>query len=281
MKKQSLLALSVILINSFCGITLAVDWTDGGGSHLWSDPNNWSPYMPDEMEAALINKTEPNQCIINEGTDALAGITQVGWWTEGHLDVQGGVLNTGQIRVGSEGGGVGLMTMSGGNVTMASDSVIGQVTATGTLEITGGTMTQTGGWFYVGYGAGSTGTVSLKGGTLSIFFLQLDNGGTPLVDIEAGTLIIRDPRPDDISYQIMSYYAAPSRNWVTAYGGRGTLVCTAEPGTNYTIVTAVPPPPCDPIPLYDFNDDCEVNVVDLAMFATEWLVCNRTDGSCP
>ena len=24
-------------------------------------------------------------------------------------------------------------------------------------------------------------------------------------------------------------------------------------------------------PLYDFNDDCKVNFIDFAMFATEWL----------
>ncbi|OPZ96114.1 MAG: hypothetical protein BWY71_02019 [Planctomycetes bacterium ADurb.Bin412] len=41
-------------------------------------------------------------------------------------------------------------------------------------------------------------------------------------------------------------------------------------------------PRCTEYPLADFNKDCQVNLIDLAIMAQEWLDCNlEPSGYCP
>ncbi len=41
-----------------------------------------------------------------------------------------------------------------------------------------------------------------------------------------------------------------------------------------TLFTAIHGPYCPEYPLYDFDQSCEVDLADFAMFAAQWLKCN-------
>jgi hypothetical protein len=324
-------------------------WIGGLGGNLWSYGDNWSSFSPPSagMDAKISSAANP--CIIDSTVTAQASTVYVGYLAIGNLTITGGTLSSG-LRVGSEGGGIGTVAISGGAVTLNTDSAVGQYTANGTITMTGGSINQTAGWMYVGFNGGtghitlsgnstatfggfrgwnggitvngntltingdttlgegvatnafdmtinggtvnqsagalfvgyqSPGGVHLNGGLLSINNLIMDGSAGEYFDIKPdATLKIKDARPTEIAYQINSY---AGNGWLTVNGGQnavGNLNITTEAGTNYTIVTAIPPV-CWPIPKYDFNGDCKVNFADFAMFATEWLVCNKTDGTCP
>jgi hypothetical protein len=197
------------------------------------------------------------------------------------MDMTGGTLTTTVgglgLRLGVD-NGTGTLRMSGGNIAVNGDMAVGQgANGEGTIEITGGTITVTGSsWLYVGY-SGGKGKIDLKGGTLSTYSINMDDNGSQNINLSGDAqLIIRDPRPSEIEYQVISFFAP--RGWITSYDGRGTL--KVDPGQNQeTIVTAVPPV-CWPVPKADLTGDCKVNFEDMAVVASEWMTCNLTDGSC-
>lgn len=277
----SLILIAVITIPSLGNVY----WTGLGGDSFWSNGNNWDVYEPPyTSDLAVIDLADSN-CLIDETVNTSVAGVWVGFSQRPcYLDITGGNLTATTAGLGLRMGidnGTGIVRMSGGNVTVNGDMAVGQgANGEGTLEMTDGTLTVSGSaWLYVGYG-GSIGKIELQGGTISTFYLSMDADGTQNVNITGdGQLIIRDPRPSEIEYQILSFYAAPERNWITAYDGTGTLDLAVGPN-NETIITAVPPV-CWPVPRADLTGDCIVNFEDLAVMAEEWLICNKTDGSCP
>ena len=72
------------------------------------------------------------------------------------------------------------------DITVGSDA-----TSTGLLTQSGGTLSQTGGWFYVGRNTGATGTYNLSGGNVTVagrFFSAFSGTGT--VNQTGGTLTV-------------------------------------------------------------------------------------------
>lgn len=269
-----------------------VYWTGEGVDPNWMTGDNWDQYEPPYpgdlavIDLPDVNGSEPN-CTIDSVVNESVGGVWVGFSQRPcYLDITGGSMTTTDAGLGFRLGvdnGTGIVRMSGGEITVNGDMAVGQgANGEGTLEITDGSITVAGSsWLYVGH-AGSIGRIDLKGGTLSTFSLQMvdENGGSQVVNLSGDAqLIIRDPRPGEIEYQILSFYAAPSRNWITSYDGTGTLDVAVGPN-NETIVTAIPPV-CWPIPVADLTGDCEVNFEDFAVMAREWLDCNRTDDTCP
>jgi len=181
----------------------ASNWTDANDLavtlHLWSDEGNWDDWVPEAgYDTADIRMTDPNMCIINAGTTAAATVTYVGFAAPGHLVITGGTLNSQQWRVGSEGGGggIGLVTMSGGAVTLTADSAIGQSGGEGTLDMTGGTINHTAGVFIVGFNGGS-GTFNLNdpspAAALTTVSLRVgyENGGRGTVTVTDGNIVTK------------------------------------------------------------------------------------------
>ncbi|MFA5292741.1 MAG: hypothetical protein WC496_06865 [Phycisphaerae bacterium] len=283
----SLFLLAAITVQSYA---VNIYWTGFGADPNWNTGDNWDAYEPPYpgdlavIDLPDIDGSEPN-CTVDATVDVSIGSLWMGFSQRPcYLDMTGGHLtttNAGEgFRIGID-NGTGILRMSGGEITVNGDMSVGQgANAVGNVEIADGNITVTGtAYLYVGFGGG-TGRIDISGGTLSVFYLQMDADGSQVVNLTGdGQLIIRDPRPVDIGYQVLSFYAAPERNWITSYDGAGTLDVAVGPNSE-TIVTAVPPA-CWPAPIADLTGDCIVNFDDFAVMAGEWLDCNRTDGSCP
>lgn len=86
----------------------------------------------------------------------------------GTMEIANGTLNVGQVlSVGKNQRAVGRLVMSDGSLRMINNTRIGDWGGTGTLEMRGGTLIMGGGGnSSVGNGNGSTGLVSMTGGTL-------------------------------------------------------------------------------------------------------------------
>jgi autotransporter-associated beta strand protein len=85
--------------------------------------------------------------------------------SNGDVSVTGGSLSVnGETWIGNNGGGNGSLVQSGGAVSGNNWFVVGRVGATGVYDMSGGTLTKTGGGnFILGDGGGSNGTMSLSG----------------------------------------------------------------------------------------------------------------------
>ncbi|MEN6386702.1 MAG: hypothetical protein ABFD79_16100 [Phycisphaerales bacterium] len=286
-KKLFYISFLILAVCSLHSYAVNYYWVGLGSDNLWTTGPNWDADQPPYTgDLAVIDKpdaagTDPN-CTYAAGMTETIGGCWVGFSQRPcYMDMSGGSLTTTDgglgLRLGVD-NGTGTLRMSGGDITVNGDMAVGQgANGEGTLEMTGGTITVTGSsWLYVGY-SGSKGKIDLKGGTIRSFSMAMDDNGSQNVNLsDDGQLIIRDPRPSEIEYQVISFYAP--RGWITSYDGNGTFDIAVGPNQE-TIVTAVPPV-CWPIPKADLTGDCKVNFEDMAVVASEWLTCNLTDGSC-
>ena len=85
--------------------------------------------------------------------------------SNGDVTVTGGSLSVnGETWIGNNGGGNGSLVQSGGAVSGNNWFVVGRFGSTGVYDMSGGTLTKTGGGnFILGDGGGSNGTLSLSG----------------------------------------------------------------------------------------------------------------------
>ena len=198
-----------------------VNVSDGGTVNLSSD--------------STIGQGGTGNLNVTGGSYTNTGWTYVGFGGTGNIAIGGGgAANFGPLRLWN-----GSM-VSSGTVTVGSDMTVGESGAFD-LTMTGGSLDQTAGWLYVGFGA--AGGVHLNGGLLSINSLQLDGSAGEYFDMSGdGTLKIKDARPEDIAWQI-NWYA--SQGYLTVNGHEsavGMLDIATESGTDYTIVTVIPEP---------------------------------------
>jgi autotransporter-associated beta strand protein len=123
----------------------------------------------------------------NAGNDRSIDIGENG--SSGTLNLDSGTVTaTNAIWVGTGTGSVGTIKMSGGTIN-ASALVRFAAGGTGNAEITGGTINQTGGEFWVGTSGSST--VAQSGGTVtsaSYFVIGRDAGGNGTYNLSGGTV---------------------------------------------------------------------------------------------
>jgi hypothetical protein len=115
--------------------------------------------------------------------------------------------------------------MISGTITIGQILYAGRA-GSGTLNITGGTITITLRDFWIANKATSTGHVNLDGGIITAngFAMRVEAGAVGTMDVRAGTLIIDG---DKLSL-VQGYIDGndpndPNDDWITAYGGDGTL----------------------------------------------------------
>jgi hypothetical protein len=132
----------------------------------------------------------------------------------------GGSLNTAEwLILGYGTTNSGTLNITNGGVTIRGDLFAG-LHGAGTLSLGGGSVTVTGQLGIAPY-VGSTGSVFLNGGTLSVESLYMTGGGW--LDINAGTLVIAG----DATALVGNYI---SNHWITALSGTGT------PFVNYGVL---------------------------------------------
>jgi hypothetical protein len=192
-------------------------WTDAKGDHNWFTPENWSEF-PTPAHWAKIRNGLPGPTIASEG--ALASRVHVGYSEGGGLTVDGGtlVISGDDLMVGKQ-GGLGILNMINGSITVARDFELAGDTpgGTGIVNMTGGTIT-VGDDLEIPETETDPAVIAemhLDGGTIILGGdLHMFDRGT--MDIAAGTLII-----DANVVPVVQGYI--DNGWITAYGGDGTV----------------------------------------------------------
>lgn len=247
---------AVLIALSFAGAAHAEnDWTGGDGN--WSDAGKWSQSrVPDNDPVG--NFDDPTR--IGTGTagtvtvdaDAAAGRLQVGGG--GTLNVLGGhtLSTTNLSTVGLSGLGTGIGTMVvGGTWDAGSTGVRVGNGAGGTLTISnGGALTMANGLLSVGLNAGGDGTLNIDGGSVtnSVAALRVGyNGSTGTVTLtNGGTLstsnlnLIGDANTAGAGTGAVTISGAGSK-WTITSGtptGYGNLVIGRGTGANGSLTVS-------------------------------------------
>jgi autotransporter-associated beta strand protein/T5SS/PEP-CTERM-associated repeat protein len=123
------------------------------------------------------------------GTYNLADTTTTGGVVTG-FGTGSGSMSFGQVRVGVDGGAIGTLRINTtGTLTSGGDILVG-VNGTGVVKIDAGTVNRTGGWSVFGQNAGSSGTLNMSGGTVTTSNNQTIlglGGGTGTFAMTGGT----------------------------------------------------------------------------------------------
>ncbi len=131
---------------------------------------------------------------LNDGTVTVGGILQIGReeGTGTFIQEGGSVTLTGsKFRIGGIDGNAststGTYTLKAGSLSIEKDMLIGNAGSTGTLNIQGGTLTQTGNWLVLGKDSNGVGHLNQTGGTFSTTAI-LELGRNEALDSEGNHL---------------------------------------------------------------------------------------------
>jgi autotransporter-associated beta strand protein len=217
------LAAGCLLLSPVPSLAQVTYWQVQSGD--WSDPSNWSYYVPGVYSDAYID---------NNGTATVTSSVQffstlyVGVFQSGNVNMVGGNLTGPLAYIGF--GGVGSFYQSGGvNVLASPPSGGGLIRMAGT--IVPGDASNPDGYLYVGYSNGSSGTYNLSGGQLSAGFETVgtygqgtfqQSGGTNTV---TGSLSIQDGGTYSLNFgQLSAFYVGVYNTGVfTQYGGTSSF----------------------------------------------------------
>ncbi len=218
---------SFVLALSLVGDVQAdVVWTDAGPDHLWSTPTNWNTsVLPTSAERAVIDML-PGATVANEGAVAMALFVGSDYNKVGALTVDGGTLTIDlYVEIGRRPTGCeGTLNMNSGTITTGGVFTVGH-NSPATLNMTGGAI-NIGETFRLAYYGGGIGHVNLDGGIITAddFLMRYSESAVGTMDVGGGTLII----DGNSVAQIQGYIDGndpndPNDDWITAYGGDGTL----------------------------------------------------------
>jgi len=208
------------------------------GNGLWTESANWTS----GIAPGITNKVGFN--VAGARTCVISGAVQAGQLVGGDNGPGGAVIITNGGSLTTSAGNwcaIGynytnqLIVQSGGSVGFGYQLWIGYNTgSSGTLLMYGGTVTVTN-TFGLGWNGG-TGTAHVNGGTLNL--LQWDSAnsikGSSVLDIGAGTVVIA-------GNQLTSVTNFISSGRITGYSGIGTVSSTYNSSANTTTLTAVIP----------------------------------------
>ncbi len=269
MKKAALLCLVFCLFGTSYGL-IDCFWRPTSGT-LWSTAANWNnndvpdslkPGATDAYKAYFLNNWD--ECVLNYDGPTINNL---------HLDqskplriVEGGRLTVMDWAILSYSNPGGRIVVDGGTLDCRSHLFIGPWAHNyghaygASVEQNGGTVTVAG---VFGPGVyGGRGHYQLNGGTLfANGSWELNSeGGAGSMDVTEGVFVKSGDVTAQISNEIVS-------GRLTAYGGMGKFVYdygVTHPGK--TTLKAIPPIPGD------FDNDFDVDIADLEIFAAEWLL---------
>jgi autotransporter-associated beta strand protein len=166
------------LLRALCLLALALapalqaqvltSWNAGNGD--WSTSINWNNGVPGAADTAIV---------ANSGTAELTGAGAANFVKVGESGVGGLLISGGALTVASDSyigntGGTGAATVSSGSWSSGGSLVVGYNSGAGTLTIDGGTVSAS--TVYVAFAGTSTGTLNLNGGVLATGQI-VDHGG--------------------------------------------------------------------------------------------------------
>ena len=204
---------------------------------LWTESTNWTlGAVPNLTSKVDLNVAGARACLITNAV--IAGQLVGGDNGPGGTVIvtNGGNLTTSSANwcaIGYNNTNL-MIVQSGGTVGFGYQLWIGYTTgSSGTLLMNGGTVTVTN-MFGLGW-SGGKGTARINGGTLKLFQWDAANSikGSSVLDIGAGAVVIAGNQLTNVSGFI-------NTGKITAYGGTGTVSCIFNYGANNTTITAIP-----------------------------------------
>jgi len=188
-----LLLCTTFLVSTTFAVTPAhaQSWT-GTTSSDWFTGTNWNPNgVPAAGASVSIDTQTPNAAVVNGGaTPAMASLS-IGDINSGTLTIQNGgsvtVTSNNDVFVGNLAGSSGTVTVTGAGSTWTGGVLFIGNLGTGKLTIqNGGAVSDVGGAF-VGFSAGSQGTVIVDNGTWNAStHLDIGEAGSGVMTIQNG-----------------------------------------------------------------------------------------------
>ncbi|MCU0788637.1 MAG: glycoside hydrolase family 55 protein, partial [Verrucomicrobia bacterium] len=211
-------------------------WSNGSGNRVWNQAANWNGgVVPGIGNRATIGNDALPGPIIGVGVAASVKNIAIGDLasTGDQLELVGGSLTTTEwLILGYGDDNAGVLNVGSGSVSIGGDLFVG-LHGAGALNLGGGTLTVVGRLIVAPY-PGSTGNITLEGGTLSVGSLHMTDRGS--LDITDGTLLIAG----DATAIVNAYI---SNGWLTAVGGTTTPFVDYDnlnPGKT-TVAVLIPP----------------------------------------
>lgn len=206
-------------------------WTNGNGNRAWNTVGNWNSGVPGGGTAAIIgNDTTPGP-VVSGGTNATTRTLVVG----NSLDLTDGTLAIGEWMVlGYDANDSGTLQMNSGTLTTSGQLVVG-LHGSGNLTMNGGSLT-VGGLLALAANPGSSGSVTLAGGTLEADSLGISAGGQ--LELAGGTLVVAGDATAELA-------AAIDSGRIIAWGGMGVATIafnTAQHPGKTTVTSTMPAP---------------------------------------
>ena len=138
--------ITLLLVLGICSVASAGGaWDNDASDNLWSTAANWdADTLPTSSNNADIKMIGAGKCIIDSTTTAVPALAQqvfmgLGSGQAGELEITGGILNgSSGFAIGEATGGTGTLTMTGGSVTMLGGMFNRGGNAT--INITGGNL---------------------------------------------------------------------------------------------------------------------------------------------
>lgn len=220
--------------------------TDTGN---WDVAGNWTGGVPASGVSTYLNNA--GTATIQSGVTATTGFLAVGSSSgaSGTIQIDGGSLKSSLFSLGNAAGSTGTLNLTSGymgnpsTVPTGSANAVGEY-GTGYLTISGGTMNpkpspqSSLGSLAIGVYAGSSGTVTLSGGTLDLATtpgrLTIGAGGTGSLLINGGTITLGTDTNIAVNTGSNGSARITSGSWSTHninVGSRGTGSLTVEGGT--------------------------------------------------
>ena len=269
MDKRYLFLLVALLLS---GNIIAATWFGGYIDNQFTNASNWnfgSPYNADSIinQGHTVELTAPDPFYFVLSLKLGSANSNMNT-----LNMNGGLFFiSNHLYVGGVGEvGDGRINMYSGEITC---SLLYQgYTTYGEINLTDGHITVSNAHYMVA-GGGGTALLNLDGGIMESDWLFMGAGAQ--IVIAEGTLKVNGNSGNPL-LEIPNYI---DQGWITAAPGYElqTEIINGGLGIQVTASFITCPVP----PLSDANGDCQVDMADLAIMASEWLTCNLADqGSC-
>jgi len=249
MKKNvtnALLKLAPIVLavagTTFNCLGTTVYW-NGNVSQAWTDPNNFQasgsnlPGVPQAGDTVYMESWAAQTPLLNGS--GYASINDI-YISKGMTIAGGGVLNTTFFKLGWD--ATGTLNVTGGSLTAGNHLDVGGYSGgTATMNVSGGSITVGGLYFDLNNVATGASYLNLTGGTLTDNgVLSINSTHPSVLNINGGTLVVPNSQLGNVNYWIGS-------GNITGPGGGGasTLIIDTVSDQGFLVITAAPEPATD------------------------------------
>jgi hypothetical protein len=280
MSKKLKIVLAMLVMLSLAGsaqAALPYYYWNWGAAGDWSSPSTWEGTVPTPTQAggnqAMLCASNQLVTVTTPGQGACDLIVGYAWPNVATLRVDAGIYFkvANSLMIGmSSGNGIldlyGTASSSGLRLGCSADS-------NGIMNIHDGATFTNDSWS-CNIGEAGPGTINMTGTGSMVTASPVTMNGLGRIDIETGFLKVLG----NYVTQLQGYV---NNHWITSHGGVSPhCFPVVSFHDSYTWVTTSGCTCTTYLPA-DINHDCYVDMLDITVFAQNWLVCiNPTDANC-